>query len=346
MYRYARSLLTACFAASLPALANADVTVTQQLTTNGFGPMGLGAMNGTTVAAISGSRARIESNLHFKSRFLRVLARHAGESAQIIHLDEDRVDELNERDKSYREMTFGEYRAVMAKATEDVQAAQRQQPMSMSGIDESQCEWLPPKSSVKRTGERASIAGLEGEHVAVSLVQTCADKKTSQRCDFTFVIDEWLAPDVPGQREQREFWMAYAKKLDLSGEVTSLQARGAQMIFSRYKDAWKETLGKAAALKGYPLKTAISVQVGGPSCNNSSQSPADTRTAANPAAALIGLFGKIHKSHDSAPTDPPAAPGMVELFRMTTETVSIASTPVPPERLQVPPGFRKIEKGS
>jgi len=332
MYRHPCSLLALALAAAIPPLALADVTVTQRVTTGGFGPLSLGAMDGTTETAIAGNRARIDSNLHFKSGFLRMMTGHAGESTQLIRLDEGLLDEIDTRKKSYREMTFEDYRAAMQKTNDEVQAAQRQQSTGTSAMDDSSCDWQPAATTVDRSNDRATIAGMDAERVAVRRTQACVDKKSGQRCDFTFQIEEWLANEVPGQHEQTEFWKAYAKRLT-GGDMALPGAQGAQQILGRYKESWSEMVAKTAALKGHPLKTVLSMHVGGAGCE--SGQPGDASAAA-PQAALIGLLGKLRKTPDSTA---PSSDG-VELFKMTTETVAIVSTPIPAERLQIPEGYK------
>jgi hypothetical protein len=325
-------------AAAMPSWSFADVTVTQHVSTNGSGLLSLGAMDGTTETAIAGNRARIESNLHLKAGFLRMVARHAGESVQLVRLDEGLVDEVDVRKKSYSEATFEDYRATMKKANDDLQAARRQQSATTSMMDDSTCDWQPAETTVRRSGDRASIAGIQGEQVAVRRTQACVDKTSGQRCNFTFQIEEWLAADIPGQREQGEFWKAYAKQLSGGEEMNSPGAQTANSIFSRYKGSWSDMTAKTSALKGYPLKTIVSMHVGGTGCE--SGRPAGASSASDPQAALIGLLGKLGKHSES----PAVSSDGVELFNMTTETVAISTTPIPVERLQVPPGYKLKKK--
>jgi hypothetical protein len=339
MFGHSRSLFMIGLVAALPSWSFADVTVTQHVSTNGSGLLSLGAMDGTTETAIAGNRARIEGDLHFKAGFMRMIVRHAGESVQLVRLDEGLVDEIDVRKKSYREETFEDYRAAMKKANDDVQAAQRQQSANASMMDDSTCDWQPAETTVHRNGDRASIAGIQGEQVAVRRTQACVDKTSGQRCNFTFQIEEWLAADIPGQREQAEFWKAYAKQLSGGDEMTSPAAQTANSMFSRYKGSWSDMVAKTSALKGYPLKSVVSIHVGGTGCD--SGRPGGASSASDPQAALMGLLGKLGKH-----SEPPAASSEgVELFNMTTETVAISTTPIPAERLQVPAGY-KLKKSS
>ena len=336
--RYVCFVCTVALVAAAPICSRADVTVTQHLATGGSGPLALGAMDGTTETAIAGNRARIASDMHFKVAFLRFMTGHSGESLQLIRLDEDLVDEVDTRKKRYSETTFEEYRAAMKKASDDIEAAQRQQSAGTPTMDDSTCEWQPAETTVRRSGERVQIAGFEGEQVAVRRTQACIEKASGQRCNFTFAIEEWLAAEIPGLREQSEFWKAYAKRLSGGDAMTQPGAQALNTVFSRYKDSWGDMMAKTAALKGYPLKSVISMHVGGAGCE--SGQPAGASGVANPPGALLGLLGKLGKHSDSTPVSPDG----VELFNMTTETTAITSTPIPAERLQVPPDYKLSKK--
>jgi hypothetical protein len=145
---------------------------------------------------------------------------------------------------------------------------------------------------------------------------------------------------MPGQREQAEFWKAYAKRLNGGDEVASPAAQTANSMFSRYKGSWGDLVAKTSALKGYPLKSIVSIHVGGTGCE--SGRPGGASSASDPHAALMGLLGKLGKHSEPAVA---ASSDGVELFNMTTETVATSTTQVPAERLQVPAGY-KLKKGS
>ncbi len=77
---------------------------------------------------------------------------------------------------------------------EGMREAQASQQQATSGVDDSQCEWSEPKAEVKRTGEKAMLAGYQAERVTVIATQSCKDKESDQVCDFGLVLDQWVAP--------------------------------------------------------------------------------------------------------------------------------------------------------
>jgi hypothetical protein len=229
-------------------------------------------------------------------------------------------------------------------------------------VDDSKCEWSPAKAELKQTGEHGSFAGTDASRATITVTQTCTDKTKGTSCDFVFVLDQWLAADIPGTVETREFWRKYAQKMNLSGELTESMRMNSQAVFDRYKKGWGEALKQAGSLKGYPVKTVFAMQFGGPQCkddsnggssggssrNDGGDSASSNSVPTSPSGAVgsvaMGLFNKLHKKQDAPPPAEAPAPGMVQLFQMSTETVALRTDSIPSAVFEVPAGYRKVEK--
>jgi len=335
------------------AAAQADVTMQEQMSLSGAGMMKMANMSGTTSTTISGDRARTESNLQFESGLMRTFARGAGgPHVEIVRLDQDKIYSLNPNKKTYTETTFEEMRAQMQQAMEQMNKAQASQQQSTSGVDESQCEWSDPKSEVKRTGEKALIAGFQAEHVTVTATQSCRDKKTGQVCDFGLALDQWVAPDFQASGEAQSYQRAYAEKLGLGTASSRDFAERAQSMFGRYKGIWGELGSKLATLdlKGYPVKTGFSLGVGGPQCQSTQQTQAQGGPQAAPSigGALGGALGGMFKKKQPEPAQqaapsPTMAGGLMPLMSMSNELVSISRDAVNPQSFEVPGDYKKTK---
>jgi hypothetical protein len=349
----------------------ADITIQQQINVDGFGPSKFGAMEGKSSTAISGSKARTEEQSQFKSRLLRALAKGSSvNTVRIIRLDAETIDEIDVSKQQYSEETFQQMRDQMTRAVQNAQNSQQTQEQkeapSGAPVDDSKCQWSPPKTEVKQTGEHASIAGADAGRSTVVVTTTCTDPSKGTSCDFVFLLDEWLASDVPGTAETRAFWTAYAQKLNLSGVLADSMQSNSPAVFNRYQNGWGEAIKQAGTLKGFPVKSVFAMQFGGPQCKDnssgsSSGGSADTSGSnsssssgggipTSPSAAISGaamsLFGKMHKKDDSqqqAEANPPA-PGMVQMFQMSTETVAISTTAIAGTAFEVPAGYKKVDK--
>jgi hypothetical protein len=349
--------LSCCVAGVLvSAAAQADVTMQEQMNLSGAGMMKMANMSGTTTTVISGDRARTESNMQFESGLMRTFARGAGgPHVEIVRLDQDKIYSLDPKKKTYTETTFADMRAKMQQAMEAMQKGQASQAQATSGVDEQQCEWSDPKSEVKRTGERVLIAGFQAEHVTVTATQACTDKKTGQVCEFGLAVDQYVAPDFQASAEALAYQRAYAEKLGLGNAGSRDFAERAQQSFGRYKGLWAE-LGKQLTtlnLKGYPVKSAFSLGVGGPQCqsaqqqqaqgNQQQQSPGGLGGALG--GALGGMFKKKQEQPQPQAAPPPAtmAGGLMPLMTMSNELVSISRDAAGPQSFEVPADYKKTK---
>jgi hypothetical protein len=354
--RFLMVLVSTTAAIGVLGIVHADTTVEQKVTADGFGPMKIGAMQGKNVTSIAGDRARIAGDLKFNSKFLRILTHNAGaDNIQIIRLDKELEYQIDPAKKQYSETTFAQMREAMQKASQQVQSkttSESREAPSGAPVNESQCQWSAPKSEVKQGTDHTVIAGAETKHITVTVTTTCLDKTSDTSCDFLNLIDEWVAPEMPGAAESHEFWRTYATKLNLKDTLSVAMRANAQQVFEQYKGAWGEAMNKAGAIKGYPMKTVFSMQFGGPQCvkqDGSKDKPAADSTPTSPGDVVgglaVGLFRKLHKKPDdtSSVDSSPVAPGMVQMFRMSTEIVSINSDSIPASQFEVPAGYKKSD---
>ena len=342
-------LLGGVIAAMLGAAAQADVTIEERLSVSGAGMMKMANMSGTTTTSISGQRARTESNLQFESGMMRALARGVGQSTEIVRLDQDTLYSVNDRKKTYSETTIAERRAQMQQAMERMREGQASQQQATSGVDDSQCEWSPPKSDVSRTGEKATIAGYQAERVTVTATQSCKDKKTGQVCDFGLVVDQWLAQGVESSAEAQQYQRAFAEKMGFNASTSRDFAERAESMFGRYQGMWTEIAAKMREQKGYPVKLTFGLGVGGPQCENAQQTQAAGGAASPPGlgalgGAIGGMFGKKKAAAPAEPTTPPLVlpGGLMSLMSMSTELVAVHRNAIEPQAFEPPAGYKKV----
>ncbi len=332
------------------AAAQADVTLQEKMSLSGAGMMKMANMNGTTTTVIAGDRARTESKMTFESAMMRTFARGAGDRVEIVRLDQDKIYSLDPNKKTYTETTFAEQRAQMQQAMEQMNKGQASQQQATSGVDESDCEWSDPKADVKRTGEKALIAGFQAEHVTITATQSCKSKKTGQVCDFGLALDQWIAPGFEASSEAQAYQRAYAEKLGLGAASSRDFAERAQGMFGRYKGLWSEVGTKMRDIKGYAVKSGFSLGVGGPQCQSAQQTQASGGPQSPPSigGALGGALGGMFKKKQQEPAQqaappPPMAGGLMPLMSMSNELVSVSRDAAPAQAFEVPGDFKKTK---
>jgi hypothetical protein len=342
-------------------VASADVTTEQKVSLEGVGAMAMANMSGTSKTAISGNRSRRDSDLQMQSKVVRFLARNAvGPTAEIVLLDADKMYTLKMNKKEYTETSFEDFRNQMQKALQGKGDAEedRKQP---SAIDQSTCEWLEPKSDVKKTGKKATIAGFEAEQVVITAEQPCKDKETGAICEIALTLDEWLSTSYSANEEVAKYQKAYAQKIGLDTVLTKQDVSDrAQAMFGQYKGVWANIVDKMKGMKGYPVRSSFALGLGGDQCKQAQQakeqdsggsSDSSSGDLTNQVGAKLGSL--FHRKKDdssnqgsqAASTPPPATgpSGTVTLMTISTELVSVSTAPIPADAFEIPAGFKKVE---
>lgn len=310
------------------AAVRADVTVEQKMTLDVASVI---RTHGSTTTNIAADKKREDTESHCEGMLSLVCGNIRG--GEIVRLDRGLTWHLEPDKKSYREDIFAtpeevaQMRAKMQARLEKMRScpvSPRQQP-----IDKSKCEMSPPKIDVRKTDDKASIAGHDAQRTVATLTETCTNKDTGDVCDTVVAIDMWLTQDkLPGVEDRRAFEQAYAKKLGLTDAQGALTGEFAKFL-APYQTQIKQLTDKSSDLKGQPLKTSLRVMMGGQQCGATAKMKSNASSSADSAAgspnpitnvaqagqaagkaigsALGGLFHK-KKTDDAAPAGGSATP--------------------------------------
>ena len=344
-------------------IVDADVTIERSTSVEGVGAMAFGNMSGTSKTVISGDKSRTESDMKMQSKIIGFLARNTvGPSAEIVLLGQDKLYHLNIAKKEYTETTFEQMRAQLQKMSD--QANSNEEKKQPSAVDQSKCEWLPPKVVMNKTGEKAQIAGYDSERVTITASQPCQDKETGSICEVALILDQWTSNGFAESTEARKFYSAYASKMGMDASNSQDASQRAKAMFSQYKGLWTEVASKMQSVKGYPVKSSFTLALGGAQCKDSKSQQGqsgqtdDNSSASSPggvAGALAGkLGGLFHKKKDDADAAPaaqstPAATpvavpaGDVALMTVTSQLVSMSTNSASADAFVVPADFKKQE---
>ncbi|MBV8495375.1 MAG: hypothetical protein JO361_01190, partial [Gammaproteobacteria bacterium] len=253
-------------AAGVPGAARGDVTIEQQTQFD----FAIVRMHGTDTEYTTSDKQRKDSDFHCEG-MLSLLCGNA-QSGEIVRLDRDLTWSLEPKKREYREtpfMTAAQRQAIQQEAQaalEKFKQCPAVQQNPRSAPDTSKCQMSPVKMDVKQTGTHQMFAGHDAQLTQIALTQSCTNRDTGEVCDFVYSLDSWLSQDqIPGIEDRQSFEQAYLRKLGLDDQNAALQKQVRQFL-APYSDMLKQLSGKAADLKGYPLKTAIRVSFGGEHC--------------------------------------------------------------------------------
>jgi hypothetical protein len=155
----------------------------------------------------------------------------------------------------------------------------------------------------------------------------------------------WLAANVPGYSEMRDFHHRMAEKLNWTpgSNMFMAQAEIAQGMAQAQKEI--------AKLEGVPVFQTLVMGGDGsgqPAPQQQQQQAERPSIGGALGGALGGRFGLGRKKQQDPPPPPPPAEGgqtaaAGSLLEMTTEYSSFSTGPVDEGNLNVPTGFKKVE---
>tara|TARA_R110000823_G_scaffold125385_7_gene252082 strand:- start:3334 stop:4479 length:1146 start_codon:yes stop_codon:yes gene_type:complete len=253
----------------------ADLSYAQRVTVEASGGMSMFASKGTVLTQIAGDKARIENDIQLSSSLARAFA-GSGKSAAIVRLDKNLLWNLEVDKQQYSEQSMAELRAQREQA---MQAMQSQPGGAGLPVSAQGCQWGDSEIEFERPGDKEKIAGIKASKNIVRMHQSCRDAQTGNTCEMTWVMESWLARNVPGQREADDFRSAWARALGINEAIPALDGPAAGLLHM-FANNWEEVAGELEAMRGYPLRTILEMEIGGEQC----------KTAAGTAIAMDEMW--------------------------------------------------------
>jgi hypothetical protein len=268
------TMATAAIVAVLSPPARADVTIEQKTA------MSVAGMNidVDSVERTTADKQRTDSTTSCQG-FLSLFC-HGMDGGRIVRLDKQVEWQLQPKKKLYSERPFPtpEQRAEAQKQLEEDMEEMKKCPMPQpqgasqtQAPDTSSCQLSTPVVNVNETGEHATILGHDTSKTSVVMSQTCTDTHTGDVCEIDYGFETWLTADqIAGSEERSAFSRKYLQAQGLDPNDPQLQ-RSVQQYMAPYAQQLMQLQGKAADLKGFPLRTTFYMAFGGPHCSKAQQ---------------------------------------------------------------------------
>jgi hypothetical protein len=246
----------------------ADVTLEQKVNVSASGAMSMMGSTGTVTTIISGDRARTENHMESTSSMMKKFAKNMN-TATIVRLDEQLMLNLATEKQQYSEISFEELRAQMEKSMAQVEEMSAQPSLPVS---EDECEWSEPVLDVRKTGEKQKFANIKAQQTIITATQTCTVPESGKSCNMTWNMEYWNAKRMPGQKEATAFQEGMAKAMggDEALGMAQVYSRG---LLAMFKEGWDELLQETGNVEGYPVKTVMSLAMGGENCTTTAGQP-------------------------------------------------------------------------
>lgn len=299
----------------------------------------------------------------------RMRSEHSDGTIQIIDLDGKRFINIDTNKKAYSTMTFDEFRAAMQRAQEQAKQAQEQ---AVTKNPQAANIKITPKIHSEATDATRTILDLPTKEVKwqIEMLMESTDpavQQKAQSASMTMNSDAWIAPDVPGYDEMRQFYVHMAKQLDwLPATMGNMMAgMNAQM-----GPAMQEFQKNLATVKGMPLLQNVSfgMAANGLSGDQASKTqpaqpppqqqtedqgsvPTSTRDAISKGmGSVFGGFGRKKKKADQdAQTQPSSSPqqsgtASASLMEMQIEVTEYSRAPLDRDLFDIPAGYTQVQQ--
>lgn len=246
---------------SVSATAVADVTLESNISIVGSGTFAMINSSGKQTILVSGERARLENRMESESKMMKAFAGKSNQ-ANIIRSDTETYQTLLTDKKQYSEMTFAEMRAAMQRNMDQMAEAQ-----SSGGlpVHDDNCEWSEPDMQVSNTGNKQKFVGISARQTLIEASQTCTDRVSGSQCKMTWNLEYWVAKRMPARKEIEAFTEGMASALGGEDQL-SLVKLHASGLMGMFKRGWDDILEESGDLKGFPVKTVMSLRMGGELC--------------------------------------------------------------------------------
>jgi sRNA-binding protein len=267
------------------------------------------------------------------------------DSARIVDLAEEKVYELNLRDKTYKVVTFAELKKQMEEARAKAEEEARKQKGRDEKKDPSQKE-MEVEFQAKNTGEKRDISGFNCRQVILTIAVHEKGKTLDDAGGMLMTTDMWLAPKVPGMREIVDFELRYAKKLAENMVPSAEQLAQAFAMYPGLKDAMVKMQAERVNMDGTPIEsimTVQTVQTKEQAAEAKKQDQGGSSSSGGAIGGMLGRFGKKKeepKPAEGAPAKATADSDTKVTFMTSTVTVLSVSPTVSADDVAVPAGFK------
>jgi hypothetical protein len=303
------------------------------------------------------------SSVYVKGNRMAHINAHTG---SIIDLDKETITTIDFEKKTYSVMTF----AQMKQAYQDAMAKLKEQhPQQKDGANVD----LSIKASVKETGKTRDISGYSTKGYIMTLMMEGKDQQSGQSGAMGVTSDMWMAPDIAGYQEVRDFYRRMGEKLGMmmGGGIMDRM----QLMQPQLGEGLLEAAKEMSKMKGIPVLTVMRMggtpngqplpaaseapeaaksegpsagDVAGQAAGNAAGNSIESRLGHLGGLGGLGGFGHKKKQDDQQPhQDQTQAQNGQQaggiLIESTTESSGFSSAAVDASKFETPAGFKEVQ---
>jgi hypothetical protein len=272
-------------------------------------------------------------------------ATRTDQTLQIVDLKEEKVYDVNLKDKNYTITTFADIRKQMEEARRKAaeQSAKAGNETPRSGNSGNDADKVEIDFSLKESGQRKAVNGFDAREVVMTIGVHEKGKKLEDAGGLVMTANTWLAPKMPGMKELADFDRRYAEKLALPTMLDAQQMATAMAMYPMMADAMKKMQAENVNLDGTAVMTVMTVDaVGNPQEKGTAQQQQAAPKDEGVPRSLGGLAGRLGRKiakKDEQPAAAAADPNRATFMTVQHDVLSVSATANDAD-LQVPAGFK------
>jgi hypothetical protein len=266
--------------------------------------------------------------------------------------------------KQYTVMTFEQLKEQMEAAEKKAEAEQKKSAPASAPQQQPSNTDVKFTVHVRNTGQSKQVAGLDSSESILTMNMDATDKSSGETGTMAITNDMWLAPEIPGYDEVKEFYRKLALKMGtvFSGAVNpSMLAQypgASQGLGDMAKEMSKlkgtpvlQVMRMGTTTNGQPLPAASEAPL---PASDSPKAPSAGQVAqdsvASSIASKLGGFGGFGHKKQADPPPPAdsgsgtaaAQPAYTVLMETNTQLTSFSRT-ADAASFNIPAGFSKVE---
>ncbi|HZY62744.1 MAG TPA: hypothetical protein VFE38_09475 [Edaphobacter sp.] len=300
------------------------------------------------------------------------MAHISPQHTEIVDLDKETITSIDNLKHEYTVMTFDQMRQRMEEAMQKAKEEQQKKGSASQPADSNTD--VKFQVHVRDTGATKEVAGLNTNESILTMAMDATDKTSGQTGSLAITNDLWLAPEVPGYDEVKDFNRRYAEKMKmvfsgiLNPSMFAQQPGAGQGMADMIKEMSKlkgipvlQVMRMGTTLNGAPLPAASEAPLPPspemPSAGDVAQNAAKesaTSAIASKMGSLGGLAGGFggfgHKKKKAEAPQPTAAQGQPDspaqaavLVESNTQLSDFSQASVDESKFEIPAGYRQVE---
>ena len=296
------------------------------------------------------------------------MARINPDTTEITDLDKETITTIDHAKKRYTVVTFEQMKQQVKQQMDEAQK-KAQSEQSKGKASQPQANDAPPakmnfKVNVRNTAATNTVAGLDAKESILSMALEATDQQSGEKGNLAMTNDMWLAPEIPGYNEVRDFNKRFALKMGMVfGDVfkpsmAAMQPGSAEGMAEMVKEMSKlkgvpvmQVMRVGATANGEPLPAASEAPL--PVSNGPvmpSAGDVAKQTAASAISSKLGFGGFGKKKKDPAQDKPveqsqsgqTVTPTQSVLMESSTQLTSFSSAAVDSSQFKVPAGYTLV----